>query len=84
MREHSSSRFLTKSDTSLPKQQEMKARKFVFKKKRNFTIHVAQTKVLISFAVTAQLICAFVFALTEIRFSNDVAQMIEHIIEILT
>ena len=31
-------------------------------KKRNYTIHVAKTKALISFAVTAKLICAFVFA----------------------
>ena len=29
---------------------------------RNCTIHVAKTKVLISCAVTAQLICVFVFA----------------------
>ena len=35
---------------------------FGFKKKRNFTIRVAKTKALISFAVTAKLICAFVFA----------------------
>ena len=32
-----------------------------FRKKRNCTIRVAKTKVLISCAVTAQLICAFVF-----------------------
>ena len=32
------------------------------KKKRNCTIRVAKTKALISFAVTAKLICAFVFA----------------------
>ena len=31
-------------------------------KKRNYTIHVAKTKALIIFAVTAKLICAFVFA----------------------
>ena len=31
---------------------------------RNCTIRVGKTKALISFAVTAQLICAFVFALT--------------------
>ena len=35
---------------------------FGFKKKRNCTIRVAKTKALISFAVTAKLICAFVFA----------------------
>ena len=33
-----------------------------FKKKRNCTIRVVKTKALISCAVTAQLICAFVFA----------------------
>ena len=36
--------------------------KFGFKKKRDCTVTVAKTKVLISCAVTAQLICAFVFA----------------------
>ena len=35
--------------------------KFWFRKLRNSTIHVAKTKALISCAVTAQLICAFVF-----------------------
>ena len=39
-----------------------KARNFGFKKKRDCTIHVAKTKAVISYAVTAQLICAFVFA----------------------
>ena len=36
-------------------------RNFGFKKKKKFTISVAKTKVLISFAVTAKLICFFVF-----------------------
>ena len=40
----------------------LEAYNFGFKKKRNCTIPVAKTKVLISCAVTAQLICAFVFA----------------------
>ena len=35
---------------------------FGFRKKRNCTIPVAKTKALISFAVTAKLISAFVFA----------------------
>ena len=35
-----------------------------------------KTKALISFAVTAKLICAFVFAMAKIRFSHDAAQMI--------
>ena len=40
----------------------LEAGNFGFRKKRNCTIHVAKTKALISFAVTAKLICAFVFA----------------------
>ena len=39
-------------------------------KKRNCTIRVAKTKVLISFAVTAKLICVFVFAYAEFLFSH--------------
>ena len=35
------------------------------------TIRVAKTKALISFAVTAKLICVFVFAYVKIRFSHD-------------
>ena len=41
---------------------ELEACNFGFKKKRKYTIRVAKTKALISFAVTAKLICAFVFA----------------------
>ena len=40
-------------------------------KKEDFC--VAKTKALISFAVTAQLICAFVFANAKIRFSQNEA-----------
>ena len=40
----------------------LEACNFGFEKKRNCTIRVAKTKALISFAVTAKLICAFVFA----------------------
>ena len=36
---------------------------------------MAKTKELISFAVTAKLICIFVFAYGKIRFSHDAAQM---------
>ena len=39
------------------------------------TIHVAKTKALISCAVTAQLICGFVFAYAKIRFSHVAAQI---------
>ena len=52
------------------------ASNFGFKKKRNCTILVAKTKALISCAVTAQLICAFVFAYAKIRFSHDAAHLV--------
>ena len=39
-------------------------------------MYVAKTKVLISFAVTAKLICVFVFAYAKSRFSHDAAQMV--------
>ena len=38
------------------------------------TIRVAKTKALISFAVTAKLICVFVFAYVKSRFSHNEAQ----------
>ena len=38
-------------------------------------IRVVKTKALISCAVTAQLICAFVFAQAEIYFSHDAAHI---------
>ena len=40
----------------------LEALNFLFMKKNKCTIHVAKTKMLISCAVTAQLICIFVFA----------------------
>ena len=39
------------------------------------TIYVAETKALISSAVTAKLICVFVFAYTKIRFSHGAAHI---------
>ena len=41
---------------------------------RDSTIHAATTKMLISCAVTAQLICIFVFAYADCWFSNAAAQ----------
>ena len=38
-------------------------------------MRIAKTKALISFAVTAKLICVFVFTYAKIRFSHDVAQV---------
>ena len=39
------------------------------------TIYVAKTKALISFAVTAKLICVFVFAYAKCWFSHDAAHL---------
>ena len=39
------------------------------------TVHVVKTKVLISCAFTAQLICLFVFAYAKSRYSHDVAHI---------
>ena len=47
--------------------------------RRGGAIHVVKTKALIGCAVTAQLICAFVFAQADFRFSHDAAQ-IRHIL----
>ena len=46
-----------------------------FRKLRNCTIHVGKTKALISFAVTAKLICVFVFPYANCWFSHEAAQM---------
>ena len=53
----------------------------------NCTIHVAKTKALISFAVTAKLICAFVFAEAKFLFPHDAAcvrENISHFFELTT
>ena len=48
----------------------LEARNFGFKKERNCTSCVAKTKALISFAVTAKLICVFVFTYAKCWFSH--------------
>ena len=53
----------------------LEAGNFKFRKERNCTIPVAKTKALISFAVTAKLICAFVFAYANSWFSCAAAQI---------
>ena len=50
--------------------------KFGLRKQRDCTIYVAKTKALISCAVTAQLICVFVFAFAKKRISHNEAQII--------
>ena len=54
----------------------LEAGNFAFKKERICTVCVAKTKALISCAVTAQLICAFVFAKVKLRFSHDAAHLL--------
>ena len=54
----------------------LEAWNFGFRKQRDCTIRVAKTKALISFAVTAKLICVFVFAYAQIRFSHVAAHII--------
>ena len=54
----------------------LEAWNFVFRKERDCTVRVAKMKALISFAVTAKLICVFVFAYAKIRFSHVAAQFI--------
>ena len=51
----------------------LEAGNFVFKMKRDSTMHVEKTITLISCAVNAKLICAFVFANANIRFSYGAA-----------
>ena len=53
----------------------LEARNFVFRKTGDCTIYIAKTKALTSFAVTAKLICVFVFAYAKSRFSHDAAHM---------
>ena len=53
----------------------LEARNFRFKKKSGCTIHVVKTEALISFAVTAKLICSFVFAYADCWFSHDIVHI---------
>ena len=70
--------FPTSSDTNQAVQLHKIARdlKFRFRKKRDRTINVAKTKALITFVVTAKLICVFVFAYAKGLFSHDVAHIL--------
>ena len=51
--------------------------KFQTEEEEGFTFRVAKTKALISFAVTAKLICAFVFAYADCLFSHEAAHFFE-------
>ena len=57
--------FLNRSDTNRAVQPQKTARSlkfWIYQEEEVYIIHVAKTKALISFAVTAKLICIFVFA----------------------
>ena len=62
---------LTRSDTNQPVQSQKKARSL----KRDHTICVAKTRLLITFVFTAKLICVFVFAYADCCFSHALAQL---------
>ena len=51
------------------------ARGLKFRKKLDYTINVAETKVLISCLFSAQLIFIFIFAQAKNRFSHEAAQI---------
>ena len=53
------------------------------RRKKDCTIHAVKTKGLISCVVTAQLICAFVFATAKVWFFHDAAPMINASYQIL-
>ena len=65
-----SSWFMSRSDSNqlYSHRRRLAAGNFGFKKNRNCTIRVAKTKALISIAVTAKLICTFVFAYAKCGF----------------
>ena len=71
--------FPTRSDTNKavqPQKMGYRFEIFGFRKKRDCAIYLGKTKALIVCAVTAQLICAFVFEYAKSRFSHDVAQLL--------
>ena len=68
--------FPTWCDTDQAVQLQKMARGLKFRtKKVDGLYYVAKTKALISFAVTAKLICVFVFAYAKCWFSHDAAQI---------
>ena len=53
---------------------------FVSREERDCSIRVAKTMALISFEVTAKLICVFVFAYAKSRFSHDAAHIMINVL----
>ena len=67
--------FPNRSDTNRPVQAQKRARSLKFWTEVE-EIPVAKTKALISFAVTAKLICVFVFAYADCWFSHEAAHLL--------
>ena len=75
-RENQSSGFPTRSDSNRPVQPQKMTRSLKFRYEEwGLCNPCCKTKALISCAITAQLICAFVFTLAKLWFSYDVAHM---------
>ena len=70
--------FLNRTDTnwSVPSQKKTRNVKFWIKKVRELYYLCSENKALISFAVTAKLICAFVFAYADCYLSHETAYTI--------
>ena len=70
--------FPSRSDTNqaVQSQNQASSLKFRIKKQRKCSIRVAKTMALISFAVTAKLICVFVFAYADCWFSHEAAHIL--------
>ena len=77
MRENRSSGFPTRSDPNQAVQPHKTARglKFRIKIEEGLYYPYSENKALISFAITAKLICVFVFAYAKSRFSHDAAHI---------
>ena len=67
--------FPTRCDTNRPVQSQKQTRRLGFRKKRDCTMYVVNTKTLSSCAVTPQLICIFAFAYANSWFSDAAAQL---------
>ena len=69
--------FPTRSDTKRAVQPQKKARslKFRIQEEEGLYFPVAKTRALISFTVTAKLICVFVFAYATCWVSHEAAQL---------
>ena len=74
--------FPNRSDTNQAAQSQRQARSLKFRIKQEEEVYypcsVAKTKALISFAVTAKLVCAFVFAYANCWFSHEAAHFVWH------